>query len=196
MGFLGLSKKLEGNPQHAETLAVLLVEVLVVNLVRLSNGGEIGMLSVPKPIEAAVDKDVVNQEITQAVGGDSGSNPESKVLVNAAGDETPGARDGENQKEGVVLFKESGLLLMMVSMEVPHGAVHEVFVGAPCHTFHGAECSENNKGCGYDFHGKTSRPIKNAACTISNKPAARLVLRWVVLRQAQARAKAMTHQAM
>ena len=107
------------------------------------------------------------------------------------------ALDSKNEEEGVVLFEEARLVLVMVPVEIPHGTVHQVFVGSPSHAFHGQEGGENDEGGDQDVHGNKRSPMKKAVCTKSNRPPARLVLKDRLRDppQSQARRKAMTHQA-
>jgi len=170
--------------------------VLVVDLVGFPDGGEIGVFGIPEPIEPSVNEHVVYQKIAEAICGDACANPKAEVGVYTACNEAPGAGHSKNQEEGVVLFKEPRLVLMVVLMEIPHHTMHQVFVCSPCDTFHGQEGNRYNQKSGQDFHGNNDSPIKNAACRISNNPAARLVRKVKALRHVHANAKAITHQLM
>jgi hypothetical protein len=144
--FCGFTEKLKGNPQHAKALPVFFIEVFVMDLVGLPDGSKIGVFGVSEPFESSVDEDVMHQEITQPIGGNACSNPKTEVTVNAARHKAPSTGHGENQKEGIVLLEKSGFVLMMIPVEIPHGAMHEVFVSTPSHPFHGAECGQNDEG--------------------------------------------------
>ncbi len=166
------------------------------HFVGFSNGCKVGVTRVAKPIEPSVNEHVVDQKVAQAIGGDSSSNPKTKVGVDASGDEAPSAGYGKNQEESVVLLKESRFVLVVVFVEIPHGAMHQVFVCSPSHAFHGAESGDDDEGGDQDFHGNKSKPMKKEAWIKNNNPAARLVRRLWTFRHAKAKPKAMTHQAM
>ena len=196
MRLAGLAEIFSGNPQHAKAFTVFLVEVLVVHLMGLPYRSEVGVFGVSEPIEPPVNENVVHQKIAEPVGCDAGANPKTKICMYAARDEAPGAGHSKNQEEGVVLFKEPRLVLMVVLMEIPHHTMHQVFVCSPSHPLHGEEGDRYNQKSSQDFHGNNDSPIKNAACRISNNPAARLVRKVKALRHVQAKAKAMSHQLM
>ena len=196
MRLSGFSEISHRDPQHAEAFTVFFSKVLVVNLVRLSDGCEIGVFGVSEPIEAAVDKHVVDEEVAEAICCDAHSNPDAKVTGRTSGYDTPCAWHSENEEEGIVLFEEAGLVLVVVPMEIPHGPVHQILVGTPSDPFHDQERGDDD-GCGsQDFHGSNKIPMKNKVCTTSNQPAARLVRNVMVCRHPQASANAMNHQAM
>ena len=89
MGFAGFPEA-ERHPQHAEAFTILLAEVLVVDLVGLADGGEVGVLGVAEPTEPTVDEHVVDEEVTQTIRGNAGANPKPEVCVGNAGDDAPG----------------------------------------------------------------------------------------------------------
>lgn len=162
MRFAGLSEIFQGHPQHAKALTVFLVEVLVVHFVGFADGGKVGVLGVSEPTEPPVNEYVVNQKVAESIGGDACAYPKPEITINAACDKAPSTGNGENQKEGVVLFEESGLVLVVIAVEIPHDAVHQVFVRSPCHPFHDKEGHQYNQEGSQDFHGNSDSPIKNA----------------------------------
>ena len=168
----------------------------MVHFMGFSNGSKVGVFGIAEPIEPSVNEHIVHQEITQSVGGDPGPDPKAEVGMYAARNEAPRAGDCENQEEGIVLFEKSRLVLVMVAVEIPHDAVHEVFVRSPCNTFHDQKGAQHNQKGGQNFHGNSDSPIKKAVCRISNNPAARLVRKVWALRHAHANPKAMIHQLM
>lgn len=170
-------------------------KVLVVHLVRLADGSQIRVPGVPEPVESTVDENVVDEEVAEAIGSDAHSNPKAEIPSHASRDDAPCAGHGENEEEGIVLFEEARFVLVVIPVEIPHGTVHQVLVGAPRDPFHDQESADDD-GCGdQDFHGSNKIPIKNNVCTTSNHPAARLVRNVMVCRQPHASAKAINHQA-
>ena len=120
----------------------------MVHLVCFPNGHEIGILCAAKPLETLVDENVVNQKIGQAVRGNPRADPHAKVTSrHGPRDETPRARNGENQKERIVFLKKARFMNVVVGMKKPHDAMHEVFVGKPRHTLHSDESADDD-ACG------------------------------------------------
>lgn len=61
-------------------------------------------------------------------------------------------RDGKNQKEEVVSFKPSfGVFDMMITVQTPEKAVHNVFVGKPRDKFHDEESDKDDQEVGHDW---------------------------------------------
>jgi hypothetical protein len=63
-------------------------------------------------------------------------------LIHHTQHDTKPRRNGINQEEHIVFLKETGLNLMVVFMEVPHQAVHHVFMCGPSHEFHDKKRTE------------------------------------------------------
>jgi hypothetical protein len=121
--------------------------MLVVHLMRFADGHEVNIFRSRENFEALVDEDIVDQKIRCAVECDSGPDPHPEVASrHRSGDETPSARYGKNQKEGIVLFEETGFVYVVVFVKIPHQPVHQVFVRKPRDTFHRDESSEYNEG--------------------------------------------------
>ena len=115
--------------------------MLMVDLMATSNGLKISILGVSEHFEALVDKDIVDQEIGQAVQADAQADPEQVVISLLHSEEQSGnSWNGEDQEEGVVVLQESlGSLFVVVPVQVPKPAVHDVFMGEPGHSLHPGE---------------------------------------------------------
>jgi hypothetical protein len=119
--------------------------MFVVNFMCFSDSPEIDVVGAFKPIETLVDKNIVHQEVTYAVGSDAEPHPYAPVISShhTKHDEQPG-RNGENQKEYIIFFKKSWLVLVMVAVKIPAQAVHHKLVCDPGHKFHKEKCGEKN----------------------------------------------------
>lgn len=73
--------------------------MLVVHFVCPTDGIKIRMLDVAQPFKAAVDINVVDQKISQTIGGNAKANPNREVvLVHEAEHDTEPRRNGINQR--------------------------------------------------------------------------------------------------
>jgi hypothetical protein len=113
--------------------------VLVVHFVRPADGFYINIIPIAQNLKALVDDDVVHQEISQAVYGNAGSNPKTKIVVYASGYETICAGHSKYEEEGIVFFKKTFMALMVISVQDPQESVHHVLVGEPSHELHKKE---------------------------------------------------------
>ena len=111
----------------------------MVNLVGLSDGHQVRIFGALEPRKAAVDEDIMYQKVSCAVEGDPRANPKPEIGVQTASDKAIRTGDGENQKEGIILFEKSGTIAVVVFVEELHGSVLHVFVGQPSHPFHSEE---------------------------------------------------------
>ena len=114
------------------------------NLMCLSNGHQVGVVGSLKPFESSMDEHIVDNEISQPIKGNSYTNPQSHVGGGPSGDETVRAGNSENDKKGIVFFKETRAVRVVVLVEVPHGTMHEAFVSQPGNTFHGNEGAKDS----------------------------------------------------
>jgi hypothetical protein len=55
------------------------------------------------------------------------------------------ARRGKNHKECIVFFKEPGLYLVMIPVQIPKKPVHDIPVSEPGNSFHHDKCSYQNQ---------------------------------------------------
>jgi hypothetical protein len=51
----------------------------------------------------------------------------------------------ENDEEGIVLFKKSGLCPVMILVQVPQKTMHHKFMGTPGESLHDNECSDEDE---------------------------------------------------
>lgn len=110
-----------------------------------TDGAEINIIGATEKIKTLVDEDIVHQEICEPIDGDSESDVKAVIhTVSNTEKNQDHAGDGEDQEEGIVLFKESRFRLMMIFVEVPAESVHNVFMGKPGHILHEREGDENN----------------------------------------------------
>ena len=77
------------------------------DFVRFTDGHEVRIVCFLKPLETPMNEDVVHNEVGQAVKGNANANPKSCIRRSSASDKAVGTRYGENDEEGIVLFKES-----------------------------------------------------------------------------------------
>lgn len=166
-GFLGLCRScgltclqivLERYQQHAEALPIFLTQMLVMHFVRFANGHQVGVVRAFEPLDPLMYEDLVDQEVRDPVRQDAQAEPRPRCIqtLQAARDEEPYARYGEDQEEAIVPFQEAGMvLLVMVRMEIPQPAVHHVLVCRPRHDLH------RDEGDGHD---PDDHPCAHAPC--------------------------------
>lgn len=135
-----------GYVEHAETFAVFFANVLVVHFVCPANGANVYVIAAGKPFEALVNNDIMHQEIRKAVHGNTeanGGRPIHTVLQTEHDAEPAG--NGEDEEEGIVLFKHMATGIVVVFVEVPQKTMHHVFMRGPGNAFHGEKCTESNE---------------------------------------------------
>lgn len=132
--------------QHAETLPVFLAKMLVVHLVRPADGPHIGIPAPGEPFEALMDDDVMYHEISESIRHDTktyGLHPPDPVLTSEHDQQHAGY--GKYDEEGIILFEESGLHLVMILMQIPQKSMHHPFMRGPGDAFHEEESQEQNE---------------------------------------------------
>ena len=110
----------------------------------------------------------MNEEVSQAIRRNPRANPNAKVTsCHGPRNDAARTRDSKNQEEGIVFFKKTRLVDVMILMKIPHQSMHEILVREPRYTLHNQEgCNHNEYGVREEnqtVHGKTLSRMKNAA---------------------------------
>jgi len=162
------------NPQHTEALALLFAQVLVVDFMSFADGHQVGVFCAGKNLESLMDKDIVYQEISEPIRGNARPNPYPKITAcHGSRDKTPRTGYCENQEKGIVFFKESRLMDVVIFVKIPHQPVHQVLVGKPRDAFHRYKRSNDNEcrkeGC-QRVHGNQFRKRKKHTKMATSNP--------------------------
>ena len=107
---------------------------------------KIGVVCIANELKALVDKDIMDKKIGHAIQRDAQAYPK-QVVVALSHSQVQADDSGysKNQKEEIIVLKEAGrFFLVVVLVEVPKDAMHDVFMRKPSHAFHG------HKGKQYD----------------------------------------------
>ena len=102
----------------------------------------------------------MNEEVSQAIRRNPRANPNAKVTsCHGPRNDTARTSDSKNQEEGIVFFKKTRLVDVMILMKIPHQPMHDILVCEPCHAFHNQK-GYNHYECGVreenqTVHGKT-----------------------------------------
>ncbi len=97
-------------------------------------------------LEAAVDDHFMNEEVSEAVGHDSVASRRQQRLVDKPAEENhQKAGDCEDEGKGVVSFHSLRVRFMMITMNFPQKAVHDVLVQRPSNEFHSDETGEEDQ---------------------------------------------------
>ncbi len=139
-------------PQHAKAFTVFWPQVFVMQKMRFSDCFKVSVVRASQHLEPLVDKDVMYDEVTDSVEQDSETNPDSEISIQRTCDEEIGRRDGKDQEKRIVFFKKMIVSNMMILVKPPHEAVHHVFMGGPCNTFHDYEGGQNDQEVDKDVH--------------------------------------------
>lgn len=127
--------------QHAEALAIVAIEMLVMHFMRPSDGAHVGITATGKPFKPLVNDHIMNEKVGEAVSHYAeadGLHPPGIFIGSEIDQQHTGY--GEDDEERIVLLEESGPDLVMVLMEIPEEAVHDVAVRQPGNAFHYNEC--------------------------------------------------------
>jgi hypothetical protein len=124
---------------------MLLVKMLVVDLMRPAYGQDVPVFPVAQESETLMNDDIVNKEISQAVQRDPDAYIQAYILVDDACNVAVSAGNGKNKEEGIVLFKEAVMPLVMIAVKIPQEAMHHELVGEPCNKLHEPECCKEHE---------------------------------------------------
>jgi hypothetical protein len=121
--------------------------VLVVDLVGPPDSTGVKVVRIPEYFEALVYKDIVHQEVGGPIGHNTKSDGISVPERTVTSQHDKGhAQHGIENEKGVISFKPGIVVLsVVVFVEGPQKAVHDVLMGKPRHEFHKAEGAEKDK---------------------------------------------------
>src|SRR5688572_6102072 len=118
----------------------------MMHFVRPAYGAHISIIGAGKPFKALVNDHIVHHEISKAIGHYAKAYCLQPVhFAQCTEKNTKKARHREDDEEGIVLFKKTGLRLMMILVQVPEQTMHDVFMRKPGNAFHDNE-SANQYG--------------------------------------------------
>jgi hypothetical protein len=123
------------------------VQVLVVHFMRAPDGCEIAVLTVPEKPETLVNKNIMHQEIGKSINGNTKADEEQEIITVLHSDKkADDTGNGKDQEEEIVVLEESlRLLVVMVFVQNPQNAMHDVFMRKPGYGFHrdeGCQCDQ------------------------------------------------------
>jgi hypothetical protein len=79
------------------------------HFVRPADGPEISIIGVAKQFEPLVNKNIMHQEISEAIQCNTQPYPEEKIKpVLHANEQRCYSRDGKDQEEEIIVFKKTG----------------------------------------------------------------------------------------
>lgn len=112
----------------------------MVHFMGSSDSSEVPVVTVAHDFESLVNKNVVHQKITKSINCDTDTHEQAVIItVEHPKKHQQKTRNGENQKEQIVPFEETCMSLMMIPMQQPKEAVHDIFVRKPGHKLHKQE---------------------------------------------------------
>jgi len=133
------------NVQHTKGFAVFFLQVFVVHFMGPANGFNIAVLRTGKPFYTLVDDDFVYKKIGKAISHDAKTNCLQPIdLVNGTKENAEKTGYCKNDKESIIAFKKTRPFLMVIFVEVPEKAMHNVFMGGPGNPFHHKENAQYN----------------------------------------------------
>ena len=112
--------------------------MFVVHFMCPSHGFGIAIIGISEPFKSLVDKDVVNQKISETVDKNPNAYGESRPKIvlppkNYAG----GTDDGVENEEQIIAFKPWFVIfLVVIFVKTPKKSMHYIFVRKPSHKFH------------------------------------------------------------
>ena len=114
--------------------------------VRFSERSEIYIVGPGEPFESLVNKHVMHQEVCDSIKGNTHTDEEHKAVpFNKIpySEEKHGNR-GKHHKKVVILLEEMRRFIVMILMQIPEQAMHNVLVGEPGNAFHETESEYYN----------------------------------------------------
>jgi hypothetical protein len=97
------------------------VQVLVVHFMRAPDRCEITVLTVPEKAEALVNENIVHQEISETINGNTKADEEQEIITVLHSDKkADDTGNGEDQEEEIIVLEETlRLLVVMVFVQDP-----------------------------------------------------------------------------
>src|SRR6185312_4156720 len=129
--------------------------MFMVHFMCAPNRFKINVVRVSKNFKPLVNKNVMNQEISHAVQSNSHANPKKKIItIHPSKKQAGNAWQRKNDKEEIIVFyKTIRFFFMMVFVQFPQYAMHDVFVCKPGNAFHTNKGRHDNNGFNDDrFH--------------------------------------------
>ena len=124
--------------QHTKTFAFGFGHALMMHFVGFANGAQIHTIRIAPQLETLMYKDVMHHKVGKPVGSNAEAYPNPKVPAchYAKHDKQP-AWYGKYQKKTIVFFEKLPFAYrVMVFVQIPQKAVHNVFMRCPSHKFH------------------------------------------------------------
>ena len=134
------------HPQHAKAFPIVLVEVFVMHFMGATNGFEISIVGFSQNLKALMDENIVHKKVTKSIQGDAQTDPK-QIIISGLHPKKQSGNTGQskNQKEKIiVLEKPLGDFFMVIFMQDPKQAVHDVFMGKPGHKLHAQKSKNDN----------------------------------------------------
>jgi len=163
--------------QHSKALAILFLQIFVMHLMCPAYGFYIPVGTAGKQFETLMYDDVMHNKIGSTIHGNTGADTHQPPdMVEASKHNGQPAWYGEDDKEHIVLFKEAGAFFMMIFMQVPEKAVHDILMRKPCNSLHDNKGADSYQRINYPGHKKVLSTIKNNTWIINKSTAKRLCL--------------------
>jgi hypothetical protein len=125
---------------------MLFTQMFVVHLVRPAYGTEVNVIGLAQPLEPLMDKNVVHKKVGKSVNRDS--KPDKQQERQRSVQAKPKAKyagRSENEKKVIVLLKKrTWVFAVMVLVQKPEEAMHQVFVSQPCNRLHTKKRHQKN----------------------------------------------------
>ena len=131
------------------------------HVMRLMHAAQIAAQRCEAMSDPAVDKDVVDQEISDPVSDHAQRDSQQRRITPRAEIEQGRSGGREHEAEQVIPFESAPLLTVMRFMDKPQGAVHDVAMEEPGNAFH---CEETR-----DRHAEDDPELRHE-CTPSVPP--------------------------
>jgi hypothetical protein len=118
---------------------------------RTPDSCEIPVLTVPEKAETLVNENIMHEKISKPINCNTETDPEKEIIIALHSQEqTDNTRYGKDQKEEIVVLEKSRrLFVMMVFVQYPKDAMHDIFMREPGNSFHGKKSRK-----GYQYFSK------------------------------------------
>lgn len=122
------------------------------HLVRFPDGTDVKIIAARKQAEPLVNNDLVHHEISESVSGDADTDEEKikQFIIMRTEPHQDHGRNGEDDKEPIVLFEEPFARPMMILVQRPEKTVHYKAMRDPRNAFHEQECTDGDQRVNHD----------------------------------------------
>ena len=105
------------NEQHTKAFPIMTIKVFMMHFMCPANSANIPVIAAGKPLKPLMDDDIMNEKISDAISHDAKTDRlHPPYIIKSAKEDQQNTWNREDDKKCIVLFKKTGLHLVMIFM--------------------------------------------------------------------------------